>query len=272
MRWIRKHKLITSLISLLVVLAVVFAVSVASGAGGNSISSVVNNGNSSITGFFANLGNGLKDGVVGIIGNKNLKAQIDQLEEEKGELERLLAEAKLEAEQLAQLKELSGVLNYDYTKEQFNIVSADVTVRDLSNWNGIFTINRGKESGIKNGSVVINGIGLVGKVCEVGEGWAKVKPAIFESNNISFMLARSNDQLGIASGNEKGSFSGYMFDESSAVAESDILITSGMGVYPAGIEIGSVTSVSYNDDKLIKEVTIKPAVDFASLRKVAVII
>jgi len=45
-----------------------------------------------------------------------------------------------------------------------------------------------------------------------------------------------------------------------------------MGLYPAGIEIGSVTSVSYNKDKLIKEVTIEPVVDFASLRKVSVII
>ena len=63
-----------------------------------------------------------------------------------------------------------------------------------------------------------------------------------------------------------------MFDEQSTVAESDILITSGMGIYPAGIEIGSVTSVSFNDDKLIKEVTIEPVVDFKSLRKVAVII
>ena len=272
MRWIREHKLIASLLSLLLVLTIIFIVSITSGAGGNSFSAIVNEGNSGIAGFFANISSNIKDGASGILSSKNLQSQIDQLEEEKGELERLLAEAKLEAAQLAQLQELAGVLNYDYTKEKFNVVSADVTLSDLSNWTGVFTIDRGSEVGIKNGAIVLNGVGLVGKVCEVGEGWAKVKPVIDEESNISFMLARSNDQLGVASGSKDGSFSGYMFKENSTVAESDILITSGMGLYPAGIEIGSVTSVSYNKDKLIKEVTIEPAVDFASLRKVAVII
>ena len=272
MRWIRKHKLIASLLSLLIILALVFVVSVNSGAGGNAVSSVVNNGNAGIAGFFANIGGNLKDGVTGIIANKNLKAEIDQLEEEKAELERQLAEAQLEASQLAQLQELSGLLNYDYTKAKFDVVSCDVALKDFSNWTQVFTIDRGTEAGIENGDIVINGVGLVGKICEVGEGWAKVKPVIAEENNISFMLARSNEQLGVAYGDKDGNFKGYMFDENSAVAESDILITSGMGIYPAGIEIGSVTSVSFNDDKLIKEVTIEPAVDFASLRKVAVII
>lgn len=272
MRWIREHKLIASLLSLLVILALIFVVSIASGAGGNSFTSVVNSGNSGVAGFFSNIGSSVKDGIVGIIDNKNLKAQIDQLEEEKAELERQLAEAKLEASQLEQLQELSGLLNYDYTKAEFNVVSCDVTLEDLSNWTGVFSINKGTESGIEIGDVVIDGVGLVGKVCEVGEGWAKVKPVLAEDNNVSFMLARSNKQLGVASGTKEGLFSGYMFDENSTVAESDILITSGMGVYPAGIEIGNVTSVSFNDDKLIKEVTIEPAVDFASLRKVAVII
>ncbi len=272
MRWIREHKLIASLLSLLIILALIFVVSITSGVGGNSVSSVINSGNSGIAGFFANIGGNIKDGVTGIIDNKNLKAQIDQLEEEKAELERQLAEAQLEANQLAQLQELSGLLNYDYTKTKFDVVSCDVTLEDLSNWTGVFSIDRGTEAGIEVGDVVIDGVGLVGKICEAGEGWAKVKPVIAEENNVSFMLARSKKQLGVASGSKDATFSGYMFDENSTVAESDILITSGMGVYPAGIEIGSVTSVSFNDDKLIKEVTIEPAVDFASLRKVAVII
>ena len=272
MRWIREHKLIASLLSILVILALIFTVSMSSGVGGNAVSNVVNAGNSGIAGFFANIGGNIKDGITGIIANKNLKAQIDDLEEQNNQLERELAEAKLEAAQLEQLQELSGLLNYDYTKETFNVVSADVTLEDLSSWTDSFVIDRGSESGIKNGAIVIDGVGLVGRVCEVGEGWAKVKPVLSEENSVSFMLARSNKQLGVASGGENGEFVGYMFDEQSTVAESDILITSGMGIYPAGIEIGSVTSVSFNDDKLIKEVTIEPVVDFKSLRKVAVII
>lgn len=272
MRWIRKHKLIASLLSLLLVLVIIFVASMTSGTGGNSLSNVINESNNGISGFFANISSSIKDGASSILSSKSLKAQIDLLEEEKGQLERELQEAKLEAAQLAQLQELAKQLNYDYTKQKFNVVSADVILEDMSSWTKTFSIDRGTEAGIEVGDVVINGIGLVGKISEAGEGWAKVKPVIAEKSNVSFMLARSNEQLGVASGGVDGSYTGYMFKEDSTVAESDILITSGMGVYPAGIEIGNVTSVSYNKDKLIKEVTIEPAVDFASLRKVSVII
>ena len=68
------------------------------------------------------------------------------LEDEKAQLERELVEAKLEAMQLAQLQELSGLLNYDYTKTKFNVVSCDVTLENLSDWKGIFTINKGGQS------------------------------------------------------------------------------------------------------------------------------
>ena len=45
-----------------------------------------------------------------------------------------------------------------------------------------------------------------------------------------------------------------------------------MGSCPEGIEIGSVKSVKYNSDKLMREIIVEPAVSFESLRKVAVII
>ncbi len=272
MRWIREHKLLASLISILLALILVFVLSIASGAGGNAVSSAVNGGNSGVAGFLSSVGGNIADGARGFIARKDLQKQVDELEAEKDALERELAEAKLEAGQLEQLQDLSGLLKYDYTEAKFKVVSADVTLHDNANWTGVFTIDRGTEVGIKAGCVVIDGVGLVGKVSEAGEGWAKVKPVINENNNISFNLVRDGKQLGIVSGGPKGSFTGYMLDGKSNVVESDIIITSGMGLYPAGIEIGRITSVNYNDDKLIREITVEPVVDFKSLRKVAVII
>ena len=52
----------------------------------------------------------------------------------------------------------------------------------------------------------------------------------------------------------------------------DVYKRQGMGSYPEGIEIGSVKSVKYNSDKLMREIIVEPAVSFESLRKVAVII
>ena len=76
----------------------------------------------------------------------------------------------------------------------------------------------------------------------------------------------------MVAGNEKGSVSGYMIDGESLVSEGDVIITSGLGTYPPGLEIGSVKSVTYNSNTLLKEITVELAVNFKSLDKVAVIL
>ena len=80
------------------------------------------------------------------------------------------------------------------------------------------------------------------------------------------------NELGVVAGNEKGSVSGYMIDGESLVSEGDVIITSGLGTYPPGLEIGSVKSVTYNSNTLLKEITVELAVNFKSLDKVAVIL
>ena len=63
---------------------------------------------------------------------------------ENAALERELAQSRLTSQQLEQLQNLAQILNYDYTDQTFNVVTADVTLEDGSNWNGIFTIEQGE--------------------------------------------------------------------------------------------------------------------------------
>lgn len=271
MKWIREHKLITTLLSLFIILALVFVLSITTGFGGGFFSTFVNNGAAKVSEFFSSVG-GIRDGAKGIFAGKDLQNRIDELEKENDALKLELVKAQLEAGQLEQLQNLAGLLNYNYAAQEFNIVSADVTLRDGSNWNRVFTIDRGSESGIAVGNTVIDGDGLVGNVTEVGEGWAKVRPAISGDGKLSFKLARDGSQLGIVAAGPDGKFAGYMLDDDSTVAEGDILISSGMGSCPEGIEIGNVKSVNYNSDRLIREIVVEPSVNFKSLRKVSVII
>lgn len=271
MRWIREHKLIAGLLALLMVLVIIFVVSIAVG-GSNPLTSVINDGTSGVSGFLSSLGNGIREQVTGIFSHNQMQDRIDELEEENARLERELAAARLEESQLEQLEELSQLLNYDYTEQDFDVVTADVTLKDGSNWTNTFTIDRGTEAGITEGKIVINGAGLVGRVEDAGEGWAKVVSIIDSGSRVSFKLARDDSQLGIVTGNSQGYISGYMLDEDSTVAEGDILLTSGMGIFPEGLEIGSVRSVTSNSNTLIKEITVEPSVDLNSLRKVSVIL
>jgi len=59
-------------------------------------------------------------------------------------------------------------------------------------------------------------------------------------------------------------------DNKATIVKGDVLVTSGIGIYPEGIRIGKVTSVDYNDDMQLKEITVKSTVKFTSLQKVAV--
>ena len=271
MRWIREHKLASGLLTLLLVLVIIFVVSIVLG-GSNPLTGVINDGTAGVSGFLSSVGDGVRDQVTGLFSHGQLQDRIEELEEENAQLERELASARLEENQLAQLSELAELLNYDYIRQGHEVVTADVTLFDGSNWTNTFTIDRGTEAGIAEGMIVVNGSGLVGRVEDAGEGWAKVVSIIDSGTHVSFELSRDDRQLGIVTGNSQGYISGYMLDEDSTVAEGDILLTSGMGTFPEGLEIGSVRSVTNNSNTLIKEITVEPSVDFNSLRKVAVIL
>lgn len=271
MRWIREHKLISVLVVILIVLVIIFVVSAVTAGNGNGVTGVINKGVSVVSEGFSSAVKTIKDNVTGIFSYKALQEEIDILKEENDQLKKELAETRLDREDLEQLKELSEVLNFEYTEKKFDMVTADITAMDGANWTDTFTISRGTESGIKAGDAVVNGMGLVGRVCETGDGWSRVVSLIDEGSDVSFKLVRDRKQLGIASGDKSGEISGYMMDAGSTVSQGDIIVTSGLGTYPAGLVIGNVKTVVYNSNTLLKEITVEPAVNFKGLEKVAVI-
>lgn len=204
MRWMREHKLISALILVLFLLLLIFAASVTAGGRFAHVTAPVNSGVSRISGFFSSAGSAIRDNVKGIFSYRSLQQQVEALEDENAELTRQLAEEKLTQQQLDELQELAALLNYDYTKQEFNIVTGDVISLDGSNWTNIFTINCGTESGIKVGDAVVNGTGLIGKIEATGEGWSKVMSLIDEGSKVSFTLARDRKQLGVVAGKRKG--------------------------------------------------------------------
>ena len=71
---------------------------------------------------------------------------------------------------------------------------------------------------------------------------------IDDNINISFQVEKNMSILGVVSGDGNGKIEGYTFDGDSGIVEGDVLITTGIGMYPEGIEIGNVTAVDYNSD------------------------
>ena len=63
-----------------------------------------------------------------------------------------------------------------------------------------------------------------------------------------------------------------MLDEDASVIEGDVLITSGMELYPQGIPVGKIGKVTWDNDALLRTVAVEPAVNFTNIQKVTVII
>ena len=136
----------------------------------------------------------------------------------------------------------------------------------------VFSINVGSKDGIKVGSTVVANGGLVGKVAEVGPNWAKVSSILDQDNNISFRLSGDTEQLGIINSAKDGKLSGFLINNQASAAIGDKLITSGMGLYPAGIDVGTITKTQIDKSRQLKLMIVKPSVNFNVLKRVTVII
>lgn len=257
--------LIVVLIAALTVLGLTFSYG---RSGGSILNRLYTTLEKPMTGF----GNTLKENFKGIFSYRDLLDENDRLKTENEELRREVNQLTLTADELRQLNELSGALNYDFVESEDDIVTANVVSLDGTNWMNAFTIDTGSEKGIAEDNVVLCGEGLLGRIAETGTGWSKVVPLIDESSRISFNIEGNDNLLGIIEGSENGTLSGYMLDSGADVSEGDVLVTSGMGRYPAGIIIGKISKAGYDSNKQLMIISVKSKVDFTSLRKVSVVL
>ena len=270
LRWIKKHKLITVLVVVIVATLIVLVSAMSTGGTGNPISNGLSAILTTIEKPFVSVADSISNGVSNAFSSDGLAAENEQLKEEIASLKEKLSKNEISQEELKELRELSNVLKYDFAEDR-DIVTADISTYDGVNWTNTFTINVGSASGVKENSIVVYGGALVGRVTSVGENWAKVVSLIDNSSNVSFQVARNSKLLGVVSGSDNARLEGYMLDGDSSVTEGDKILTTGMGIYPKGIEIGTVTEVKYDSDVKLKKVNIEPTVEFTGLKKVTVI-
>ncbi|SNS35258.1 rod shape-determining protein MreC [Anaerovirgula multivorans] len=194
-----------------------------------------------------------------------------KLKEEMENLQEQLVEARLNRDELEELRGLRFALNYLEETTDYEPIAANIVAKSPSNWFDVFTIDVGEDRGITKDSIVLASSGLIGKVYEVGGNWSKVISIIDNNSSVSFQVLRDKNYQGIVSGSITNELSGYLFDPMVEVVVGDKLITSGMGIYPQGIMIGEIIEVSKSSDQLLKTITVEPAVNFKSMNKVLVI-
>jgi rod shape-determining protein MreC len=188
------------------------------------------------------------------------------------QLERSSAEIRQENTRLREQLGFSGDLRYQH-------IPAVLIGRDPNNLFSAFVINKGTQAGVAVDMPVIayhNGMqGLAGKVINAGAFESLVMPLYDARCFVSSRLAESRYE-GIVEGRGIPEMPLLMrFIRKRARDEinvGDLVVSSGMGgIYPAGINIGRVNIVNYEEDELSMELEIEPSIDFSRLEYVFVI-
>lgn len=201
--------------------------------------------------------------------NERLREYVTQLEDENRDLTNLIGRSDFLEREAQILKTTS-----------FNTLKAQVAGKEPSNWFSSFTIDKGLNDGVKSGDSIIQGVevednfyqeGIIGRVTDLGDNWAKVVSIIDENSNISFKITRSQDG-GVLQGSIEGELSGYLFDDKADVIVGDTVYTSGLGgIFAEDIYIGEVKEVIEDEESLTKQVIVSPAIDFKKIQNVLVI-
>lgn len=272
MKWIKKHKMFSVITGIVVALCLVIVISYVSIGGSSFLGRSLHNVMIVVEKPVAGLAAGIRDTFAGIFNygtvleeNKELKDDIYRLQEEN-------KNNKLTKSDLRELRKLEKVFNYDAYDGSGDVVAGRIIEMDNSKPYVIFTVNAGKNKGVKKGDIVADGRGLVGRVREAGSNWARISSILNDSNNIGFKVLRNTSVMGVVSGNGKDALEGYVLNENSRVIKGDVLVTSGIGLYPQGIRIGTVTEVRFDEDRQLRTVTLEPTVKFETMQKVAIFI
>ena len=188
------------------------------------------------------------------------------------QIERSSAEIRQENNRLREQLGFSQDLRYQH-------IPAVIIGQDPGNLFSAFVINKGMHSGVAVSMPVIayhNGTqGLVGKVVYAGAFESLVMPLYDERCFISSRLAESRYE-GIVEGGGIPEIPLLMrFIRKRARDEiniGDMVVSSGLGgIYPAGINIGRVSKINYQEDELSMDVELEASIDFSRLEYVFVL-
>lgn len=135
-----------------------------------------------------------------------------------------------------------------------------------------FIIDKGKINGVYEGQIVINNLGLVGRISSVGNFISRVSLICNISNSLPLVILRNNIHV-IANG--KGCNKDLEIEDlpiNPDIKIGDILVTSGLdGFFMKGYPVGIVSFIDINKRSVLKIVKVHPIVNFNNLNYVLLI-
>lgn len=192
----------------------------------------------------------------------NDKEQIDFLKSVNDELLR-------ENKQMRELLELNSSLS------MYSYLSASVINRNMDYFSNTLTISRGENSGVKVGMAVITNQGLIGKIINTSNFNSTVRLLTSEDvNNKISVKIKNNDKYiyGLLSGYKDKYLIIEGIDTNEEILKDSVVTTTGLGgMFPSGIYIGKVDSITKDNFDLATTVLVNSDVDFDDISFVTIL-
>lgn len=202
------------------------------------------------------------------VGNSSADDQtLSDLREENAKLTAELGELgeyKLENERLRAILGLASAYGLQGVGARVIGVSTD-------DWSRTLTIDKGSSSGIAVDMPVTDGSGVVGQVTSVSMYTSTVTLLADPTCSVSALLQGSR-ATGVLSGSVDGSLHLEYVSSDVDVSVGELVVTSGLGgVYPKGLVLGTVASVTGSASGVFHDIVVQPLADASNHEEVYIV-
>ena len=216
----------------------------------------------------------VKDKVDEITKLHNIYEEYQILENKIGETDSIKAK---NLELADEVDKLSKMLELNQTLSKDSYLNATVINRNLGYWYNRVTIDKGSKNGVEVDMPVVVSEGLIGKVSKVTNFNSTVKLLTSDdvNNKISVKISVDDKNVyGLLSGynKETGNFIVEGIADNTEIKKDSFVMTTGMGdIFPSGILVGKVASITTDNFDLAKTVEVKSDVNFDDIRYVTIL-
>ena len=224
-----------------------------------------------------------------------LAAEVQRLKSENAQLLGRIADLEADIEETAEIRRTLPAVRLEF-------ILAPVIGRDSCTWSRTLAVGRGRSAGVRpgqlvlspttrlvaggsrdgieEGDAVLSGARLVGRVAEVGPFHSVIRLLTDPDSVMRAQVVgrRGDSAFRSASGILRGSLSGSTrlrleyVHRRREVREGDTVLSAGYGgVLPRPVVVGTVERVEPARLPLLWDVTVKPAADLSSLRRVVIL-
>jgi rod shape-determining protein MreC len=198
---------------------------------------------------------------------RQLRGENESLREQLASVEQKLIdyqEAYLENQRLRRLLDFKSTI-------QAETIPAQVVLHDLTGWFQTLMVDKGFREQIAPDMAVVNDEGVVGRILDVSDRYARILLLTDPGSSIDAIIQR-NRVRGIVTGKDANTCVLKYVRGNLDVQVGDLITTSGKdGVFPKGLRLGTVTAVYKDPLDLFQRIEVKPLVRLSALEELLIV-